>query len=367
MKNPSSVNVLQKLKTKPNFMLENHSRYWASLNDPFNVRGAKIPDVGAIASTTFSSTFRTTLTADATYLGFAARLNLSSFGYAAWFQKGTMTSSTSISAWVNTSADPSGVLGNQDFFTGVRVVSASIAAEYAGTNFDNKGLFTAAFQNSKDSTSLTNVVSVANYFDAIQLPISKNRGVMVRYKPTDYDSFNYIDPTAFAAGSADSLGTLNIWGTGMIASTAVQIVVTVNYEGIPTTANFSLVQPTPGKADSLELETVMNHADEIEVATPDYSPASGHLQTAPILDTPDPSLQKVSKLSSTVKATPSVHFTPHQYFEIAQSVKTKAKAKAQMLESEAHQEKTWFEKILDFITGNAESLLPLAGKALALL
>lgn len=369
----ASSHVAEVMANKPSKgLLDNNSRYWASLRDPFRVVGAKIPDVGAQPSITFSSTYRWTQTVDANGV-VGARVIPSSFGAISYIASYTSTSATTWN-FTNVTADPSGVLANDNMFVGARIVSCGLAVEYAGTSLDNKGLFTGAFQPSTDSTGLTSVTAMANYNGAIQIPVNKSRGIMAVYKPTDYDSFNYIKPSTSAAGAAERDGTLNVVGTGMTPNAQVVFVIKTNYEAIPTTSTFSLIQPSSSKHDPIELSLVMNSIEEEPAVMPDYSPAAGDLASAPTIDLEALTLAasltgkgKAKETSSTAYLGHHIQF--HSKFQFLETFKKKNKDKkvAKKVEKLEKDDRTFFEKLFDWISDNGSDLLKIGGGIASLL
>jgi hypothetical protein len=287
-----------------------NSDYLRTISDPFTFRGVRIPDLTLYPSATFSITDRRQITTDtsgqsgimygtAGYTGSVPEgalvpvlfsSPLSSWGVGQYyignptvvpsFNTDVLTRGTSPNynwrefAFVNWSSSSNGV---PSLFSQVRLVSAVVTVDYTGTDFDNAGVYTAVFvprvSTIKDNmnSDIANPLSLFQQLpDSIVVPVNKNAGVTVRYRPQDFVSLNYADlqqtysNTGEWAEPAASLGgEIYVLITGATSGKAFQVTSVFNYEGLPLENSLDLFSTKTSKSDPLELSATFNALEEV--------------------------------------------------------------------------------------------------------
>jgi len=287
-----------------------HSGYFRTIADPFNFRGVQIPDLTMYPSVPFSITDRRSLKLDTNGNGYVcygisgvtgsvphgslvpqAFSTSTSQNYAIGMMSnanattpivpttdlfpsgGTVTSNSPIvlQQW------QTGDITIPDLFQKVRLVSAGFALDYTGTDLNNQGIITAAFaprlsiiKDNMNNSTANNLATIQNLPDAKVIPVNKNEGAVVLYRPQDFLSLNYSDTQVTQVDS--SLWTIDqvIYGgeaylivTGGTASTYCQITTVLNYEGIPIFNTADLFAPRVSKSDPLELSATFNSLESV--------------------------------------------------------------------------------------------------------
>lgn len=280
--------------------------YYATLKDPFNVQGVRIPDSINYPSATFSITKRVGITVPASgiagiALGWyaisgdtnnSAHLvpvpnNTSSRSYAVGMVSGTGTTLNDVFGTVAGSAGTlllldqwqTGALTVPGLYSKVRLVSAGCAINSTASVTNLQGLWRAAF--APPNYYFDRVGSGANTvtFDAIgsipgsvEVPVNTGKGVTVTYSPMDLDNLTYVHTGYNANGVYDVLeadvGSMFLVGSGLAASTALTVLITLNFEGIPQSNALNFIQVQPSFDDPLMLASALNKREEDFTAEP---------------------------------------------------------------------------------------------------
>lgn len=284
--------------------LESHANpYYATLHDPFNVGGVRIPDSVNYPSATFSIVKRVTLTASsngvaAIGLGWFANSTSTvneahlipipptytgGLAYVMGQVSGTGASSTDIfgvtavgyvngphiltfSQWDNSTLSVPGL------FSQVRLVSAGLAVNSTASLTTLKGVWRAAFAppdyyNTRvgSSTSVT-FDEIGALPDSVEAPVNTGAGVTVTYSPFDLSSLDYCQvrpnlDAAVAASEADR-GTMFVAVSGANAGDALVCTMTFNYEGIPLQNTMGFITTQPSYDDPLMISSALNRREE---------------------------------------------------------------------------------------------------------
>jgi hypothetical protein len=304
--------VKKALKGKPGELILRQSKYFKTIADPYNYRGIRIPDLTLFPSTTFSITDRRQITVGsngscyctygiAGYTGVAPRgglvpMKTTTGGTSDWVAG--MTSQAGATTIYNPNVDmfpAGGTVPNYYWFPftqwndsintipalfdKVRIVSGAVSIDYAGTDFDNAGTITSVFlprysiiKENLNSSTPTPISFIQSLPGSIIVPVNKNRGSTVMYRPQDGRSLDYtsiqnimdLSESDHIMIYEESLGgeILHIV-TGATAGKVFQLTATFNYEGIPLMNTVDLFQPVVSKSDPLELSTTFNALENV--------------------------------------------------------------------------------------------------------
>jgi len=336
LKKKVRADVAKALKGKPGDIILRQSSYFKTVADPWMFRGCKIPDLTLYPSVTFSVTDRRQITVNANG---ACYITYGTSGATGTLPGGMLIPSRRASGtgnWVvgqfsNASASspfnpavdvfPSGgsPVNNTNFvfqqwttspasgpaipslFEKVRLVSGGVALDYTGTDFDNAGTITAAFapRNSIIKQNIDNSVAnpLANFQnlpDSVIVPVNKNKGAIVRYRPQDFVSLNYASQNSIyndtlAAGMLGYEETLGgeiyLIVTGATVGKVFQVTATFNYEAIPMFNTIDLFSTETSKSDPLELSATFNaleHVSPVAMGSEEALGASAISSSAPM-------------------------------------------------------------------------------------
>jgi len=303
------TNSLKSSSSVEQRMLSN-SPYFKTIADPFNFRGVQIPDLTMYPSVPFSVTDRRQIILDANGNGYVC-YGVDGLGGATphgslipvtWvtgtahnFSIGMLSNSNADTPIVPTtdlfpsggtvtSASPirlqqwtTGGVGIPDLFEKVRVVSAGFAVDYAGTDFDNAGTITAAFaprgsviKDFLNNSTAVPISTIQNLPDAKVIPVNKNKGAVVLYRPQDFVSLNYTDIQTVYTDSSYGLIPEIIYGgeayliiTGGTPGKVLQVTTVLNYEGIPLFNTIDLFSVKTSESDPLELSATFNALENV--------------------------------------------------------------------------------------------------------
>lgn len=299
------TSVLRRLNQKmPSFnmdrLVETHSDYYKTLDQPFKINGVKIPDETTFPSSTFTISYKFTQTAIAVGApGSGNFLGLMIDGYQgggmvryASAHNGVATVWTPLSA----GADPNrGPLPNWADVIGVyqevRVVSAGLSVKPSMSSLSDQGTMYAISIPAKDrsfdaGTIYQSATSFGKGFTSVTCPV-KDGGACVCYRPTDPRNFIYADPNeVLPGGNINYLGGAVFAVIGCASAATFDFRIDVNYEGIPRYNTINLVSPTPSDRDSVEMDSAINAinkkpsvetgASALNVATTDSRPEMEH-------------------------------------------------------------------------------------------
>jgi len=280
--------------------------YYATLHDPFNVGGVRIPDSVNYPSATFSIIKRVTLTASSS--GGVAALAIG------WFVATGMTQNGGFLVPVNFSPDenaPFYIIGQKSYAAGasltdifgigatgypiasqaltleqwregtltvpglfnqVRLVSAGVAVNSTAAVTDLSGVWRCAFAPPgyyKNRDATVNAMSfdeIGALPGSVEAPVNTGKGVTVTYNPLDLSSLNYCQINGLDNGSIDvehaDLGTLFVAGAGLGAGSSVIATIVLNYEGIPASNTMGFIQTTPSIDDPLMIASALNRRED---------------------------------------------------------------------------------------------------------
>jgi len=290
-------------------MLSN-STYFKTISDPFNFRGVQIPDLCMYPSVPFSVTDRRQLILDVNGNGYViygadglqGSIPHGSLVPVTWvtgtthnFSIGMMSNSnatTPINPTVNLFPTGGPVNANSpiflqqwntpgagitNLFEKARLVSAGVAVDYTGNDFDNNGVITAAFaprssvvKDSLNGSIPVTVATIQNLPDAKVIPVNKNEGAVVLYRPQDFVSLDYTDvQTIYDDGSYSRIPDVVYYGemymivTGGTPGKVLQVTTVLNYEGIPLFNTIDLFAVQTSKSDPLELSATFNALENV--------------------------------------------------------------------------------------------------------
>jgi len=315
---------------KPGEMILRQNKYFKTLADPFNHRGIQIPDLEMYPSTTFSIVDRRQITVNANgscYVWYGGSGNTATLplgglvpvkvtsGGANNFIVGQTSNSAATAPYVPTTdifpsggATPNsspfsltqwstGVTSIQSLFDKVRLVSAGTSVDYTGTDFDNAGTITSAclprwsaIKNNIVNNVVTTIGFIQSLENSIIVPVNKNRGATVLYKPQDMRSLDYTNIQAVVSdASSGSLlaqqesmeGEMIHVITGATAGKVFQVTSVFNYEAIPLFNTVDLLQPETSKSDPFELSSAFNAMEAVAPQSIGTDQALG--KTNPIL------------------------------------------------------------------------------------
>ena len=290
--------------------------YFASLVDPFEVRGVKIPDLVSLPSNCFSIVQRTTLTANAngvcglTYglsqLGggviatgslIPMNFNSATYDWIVGCKLGTAATSTDL--FVGGSAVgqatafkyPSGIWDSTSgivpsYYSGARLVSAGFVINYTGQPLNAQGRIVCVsaprktFRSATQSGAGFSIDTLLGHPSAKIGFVNQLKGMTVVYQPQDPVSFTYATDLGYAFSSADAA---NVYSNneewlgseifmiidGAVASTsAFQVTAVLNFEGTPKKNAYTLVGAgSPSPIDSMAIENAMRAIQELDPVT----------------------------------------------------------------------------------------------------
>jgi hypothetical protein len=299
------VSVLRQLKQKmPTFnmdrLVETHSDYYKTLDQPFKINGVKIPDESTYPSSTFTISYKFTQTAIAA--GAPATGNFLGFmidgyqGGGMLRQANTYTGVATGWGTFGAGADPTrGPLPNWadviSVYQEVRVVSAGMSVKPSMSSLSDQGTMYAvsipakARDFSADTIYQTNA-SYGKGYTSVSCPV-KDGGACICYRPTDPRNFIYSDPNkVLPSGDIEYLGGVVFAVFGCASGATFDFRIDVNYEGIPRYNTINLVSPTPSDRDGVEMDSAINAINKkpsvetgsaaLQVATTDARPELEH-------------------------------------------------------------------------------------------
>jgi len=286
-------------KTVWNTVSTKANPYYATLADPFNVMGVRIPDSINYPSATFTVVKRVTLVATSSgvagvALGWYAMSGMTNnVGHLipcnnndatkAWILGQANTANASVTDVLGSTAASgniitldqwqSGTLTIPGLFSSTRLVSAGIACNSTAGLSNLQGVWRAGFAppnwyNNRSAASPNAIAfdTITSLPDSVESPVNTGDGVTVTYAPQDDHSLLYCQTGDTQDGSFDlehaDLGTLIVAATGLIPNTSVTCLIVLNYEGIPQTNALSFITTSPSMDDPLMLAYALN---EIEV------------------------------------------------------------------------------------------------------
>jgi len=222
------------------------SEYLATLLDPENIAGAKVPDLINFPTGTFQLTYDNTLTVAASPADGVAFLVTPNLNVANQLSTGANVAAGGIFTY--TSNPLPGLAQAVGIYKAFRPVSGIIYAEYTGTTLADSGTIVGALLPRSTSTPTT-------YTSAIAQPYSKSLpvrgGIVVRWKPEDNADYEFgslqVPPSVFFCTS------------GMQPGASLKIRAVFNFEGIPGTDVTTFVNAAPSTVDLAALESTTRY------------------------------------------------------------------------------------------------------------
>lgn len=277
--------------------LNRYSPYFKSITDPFRHTGAKIPDPTCYPSSTFTVTFRYTVSATQStngtapgvdhFAGFA--LDSLSPERTLWVAA-SMDDATKAIKWVPLPGTIKGEVPQIDeilkLYRLVRPVSAGLCIMRDMASLNDQGVITSVCVPTEtpqvalgpnpplsrytlsEDPQFNNFSNLQQAFTAVQSPV-RDGGSLCIYRPADetchqYTTINYGSTTSGTSNVAlPYYGGMIVIANGLAPGVPVTFVVRINYEAVPYINSFSLVSPSPSPRDSAELDEVINHVQTV--------------------------------------------------------------------------------------------------------
>jgi hypothetical protein len=222
--------------------------YLASLLDPEDKPGAKIPDLVNAPSGTFQLTADTVVTVITAGDGLSFEAFGNPFGANQW-QTGTNV--VAGAAYTYTPFSFTGTAGAIAIYAQVRVVSAILLAEFTGSTAADSGQVCGCLFFRGTPAPAT--------FQALQgQPYSKTvparEGLVVRYKPFDNLDMEFTNGTSVAQFPYMIVST-----AGMAVGASMRFRYVVNFEGIPKTDTSTFVNAAPSPVNLNDLQGTSNY------------------------------------------------------------------------------------------------------------
>lgn len=241
--------------------------YLASLQDPENNPGAKIPDMVTFPSTTAQLTWDTTLAPATGGDGVAAILwpALGSPDAATVMPIITGTNNTtpgSVYTWIgNLWPKATALRGLSDSY---RPVSACIYAEFIGASTNDGGQICMGIVPRSGAFTMAAKEALVSGFNtgaaqSFTKTVPLRNGAIVMWKPQDNQDLEYKDCQDNTANLHD-LPFIFICTAGQSPSASLRLRFICNFELIPTTDTASIINPTQSVSNLGQLESAMNWA-----------------------------------------------------------------------------------------------------------
>jgi hypothetical protein len=312
--NPNSSLRGQKIRMSP---------YLESLIDPFNKKGARIPDLQCYPSSTFQLIKKFDLTVNAQGIAFAilgtgnssansADVNLLKFdtgnlvpavdanptnSYIVGIVSSPTSTDTDLLAgtYSQTTAFTLDKWNSTDLtipnlYSLARFVSGGITAEFTGTGLTSQGKYLAGFVPKRElhrylsgtlgvDARLT-TAKLATIPGSIYDSVNKLEGICQTWKPVDeYDWLYRVvdanDELDFNADISNGLGQMVALVTGGAPGTSISFVCCFNYEAIPISSQAALLNPLASYVDLGDLSHAMNFVQNKPTSYPTASPSEG--------------------------------------------------------------------------------------------
>jgi len=147
----------------------------------------------------------------------------------------------------------------------VRLVSFGCKILFTGAALNAQGKITLArcARNTLRVTNLAqanlNVAILQSLPDSIVASVPIHGGGVVNFKPSDFGSFDYTPVNASTATTTANLGNeIYIAVDGAVANQTFFVEAIFNYEGLPLTNQFSLLDTAPSQSDPVSMSIAAN-------------------------------------------------------------------------------------------------------------
>jgi len=251
--------------------LKKKSPWYASLRDPIQGAGAKIPDETGINTAVMQLVQKVSVPVNAQGMAgceiISPYINLVAGPSASQnFRTTASTSAVGAITW-NVAGGFSNSTSMQSVALAHRVVSAAIYGEYEGTSLNDSGDVTSYFLPYAPNAQTVLSAIQANYGSSV-IPVNKARSkpAVSRWFPINVNNQSYkdfISPTlsSFGVGASErfcnGLIYSGVSGTGSVIFTMV-----VNYEFVPSLNTVDFISPTPSPIDPIEEQLVQQWVQE---------------------------------------------------------------------------------------------------------
>lgn len=238
------------------------SGYFQSLLDPEKGEGAKIPDLVAYPSGTVQLTANGILTTGATAGDSVAIMIKPIIGDGSTlFPINTFNSTSAGNLATQTGVNWSARAAVNSAFELFRPVSASVEVYFIGNSTSDGGrICGCCFATG----TFSNYTGVQNLVDSEEWPL--RNGMKVLWKPLDESNFDYVDQIGNSSNvtfNGNQYPFIIIAATGLpVNATNMAYRVVVNFEAIPTTGYYDLVETTPSPYDPGALRRAFEWAAE---------------------------------------------------------------------------------------------------------
>lgn len=252
--------------------LKERSLYYQSLLDPLQGAGAKIPDMTAIPTGTFQMVQRIPVTSNLQGIA-AIRVASPQFAPAnittltqqfGGYQTSNGAATAGSLTWgaITDFTGWTGFNGNVSF---ARCVSASLTAEYLGTELQDSGHIVGQFAPGAFA-SPGSVTQLANFPYSSDCPVNRNEPFMVRYLPQGFYDVPFVPGAAVQSDSGPHPDSMIIVMSDIPASTNTMFVFCANYEFQPTSTAVNIVDVAPSPIDVYECGKIAQWTQELETS-----------------------------------------------------------------------------------------------------
>lgn len=246
--------------------LKSKSPWYASLRDPVQGAGAKIPDETGINTATMQLVQKVSVSINAQGVAgvevISPYINNCGVGQVSENWKSTASTATGAALTWSSNNNFTNASSMISVAQAHRVVSAGVFAEYEGSSLNDTGDFTCYFLPYAPNAN-TQIASIQSRYGTSIIPVNKARRkpAAVLWFPINYESQSYKDflsPQALTFGAGDS----ERWTMGIIAqglqptSGTVLFTFCVNYEFVPTLNTVDYITPSASPIDPIEEQLV---------------------------------------------------------------------------------------------------------------
>jgi hypothetical protein len=241
--------------------------YLASLQDPENYPGAKVPDLCTFPTGTFQLTRDFTLTTGSATSDSVGIVLVPNIGEAtnAYGPMWTAVNSAIGGNCTFTQTNWTDKAAIQGAYQYVRPVSAMIIAEFVGNSATDGGQIVGGLLERQTLSNGYNNL-VISYNTAVTSAFSKalpvRNGLRVVWKPMDNHDLEFRPAIESAAADVDYPPALFIMTGGMGVSTPLRVRCVVNFEGVPKSDTSTLVTVSPSPINLSQLTEAFSWASQ---------------------------------------------------------------------------------------------------------
>lgn len=249
--------------------LKKKSPWYASIHNPVQGGGAKIPDTVGINTATMQLVQKISVPVNANgCAGFEVTTPyINSISGGQNYRTSAASSTALAMAW-NTATGFSNQSSMQSVAQSHRVVSGAVYAEYEGTTLQDSGDVTT-YVRPGVVNALTSLPLIQALYGSSVVPVNKARSkpVVTKWFPINVNNQSYKD---FQSPNFSSFGigavmayTLGVFFQGLPASVgSVVFTIAVNYEFVPSVNTIDFISPDPSPIDPIEEQLVQQWIQE---------------------------------------------------------------------------------------------------------